>query len=223
MRDMPADLTTLKPAMPTTASGSASPALGSGMLPPDGYHFNDLRDSSWFFDGTSMRVWMDVHELLATAPTELGRDLAPTVSVQVDFYPLSILLSRGIMFGLESELVQRRDADFIFSRTSPRVSGLHSNSMYGSPRHGRGGRQGRTARTQLDQSRPCALHEHKADSNNAHVWLTIHIDPSLPATTSATPPLAIQPSCSSAFVQLLLPPSLLFARPGSPVTRRLGR
>jgi len=112
MRDMPADLTALHPA------GNMN---DEARLSPDGYHSNDLRDSLWYFDGVSMKVWMDVQELLATAPTELGRELAPTVSVHADFYPLSILLSRGILFGVESELVQRRDANFVFSRFAPRV------------------------------------------------------------------------------------------------------
>jgi hypothetical protein len=39
----------------------------------------------------------------------------------VDFYPLSILLTKGIVLGIESELLQRRDVSFAQYRTSIRT------------------------------------------------------------------------------------------------------
>jgi RAB6A-GEF complex partner protein 1 len=80
-----------------------------------------LRDSLWMFDGDEMKVWRDVQEVLRSAPAELGRELPPTVGVAVDFYPLSILLSKGILLGVEPELVQRHDVNFAFFKFTIRV------------------------------------------------------------------------------------------------------
>ncbi len=51
-----------------------------------------------------------------------GSNLPATVSVAVDFYPLSVLLGKGIILGVEADLVQRRDVNFSFFRFSIRVS-----------------------------------------------------------------------------------------------------
>ncbi|XDG10537.1 hypothetical protein ABKA04_010152 [Annulohypoxylon sp. FPYF3050] len=48
-------------------------------------------------------------------------ELPPTVSMPIDFYPLSILLGKGIVLGVEPELVQRRDVSFSFFRFSIRT------------------------------------------------------------------------------------------------------
>lgn len=80
-----------------------------------------LRDSLWMFDGNEMKVWSDVQEVLRSAPAELGRELPLTVAVAVDFYPLSILLSKGILLGVEPELIQRRDVSFAYFKFSIRV------------------------------------------------------------------------------------------------------
>jgi hypothetical protein len=86
-----------------------------------------LRDSLWIFDGNEMKVWNDVQEVLRSAPTELGRELPPTIGVAVDFYPLSILLSKGILLGVEPDIIQRRDVNFAFFKFSIRVCRLLSN------------------------------------------------------------------------------------------------
>jgi RAB6A-GEF complex partner protein 1 len=81
----------------------------------------DLKDSLWLFDGRDMCIWSDVQDVLMSAPSDLGRDLPDTVRASVDFYPMSALLSKGILFGIESELVQRRDVPFAYLRFSTRV------------------------------------------------------------------------------------------------------
>lgn len=83
---------------------------------------NGLRESLWMFDGSEMQVWTDIQDVLKSAPADLGRELPSTVTIQVDFYPLSILLSKGILLGLEPDLVQRRDVNFAFFRLAIRVS-----------------------------------------------------------------------------------------------------
>lgn len=79
-----------------------------------------LRDSLWYFDGTSVQVWLDVLDVLSSAPSELERELPPPVSVPTDFYPVSTMIEKGILTGMESDLIQRRDVDFSFLRLNPR-------------------------------------------------------------------------------------------------------
>jgi hypothetical protein len=80
-----------------------------------------LRDSLWYFDGTSMHAWSDVLDVLSSALTEHGREVAPTVAITTDFYPLSAIVEKGLLTGLESDLVQRRDINFAFYRLNPRA------------------------------------------------------------------------------------------------------
>jgi RAB6A-GEF complex partner protein 1 len=88
-----------------------------------------LRDSLWIFDGNEVKVWSEVQEVLRSAPAEIGRELSPTVGVGIDFYPLSILLSKGILLGVEPDLVQRRDVKFAFFKFTIRVCRIQSTPM----------------------------------------------------------------------------------------------
>lgn len=81
-----------------------------------------LQDSLWLFDGHDMRVWLDVHELLDASPAVYSTDPPVSISIPVDFYPLSPLLHKGILFGVEAELVQKRSANFASFRTIARAS-----------------------------------------------------------------------------------------------------
>ena len=81
-----------------------------------------LRDAMWFFDGDDMKVWPEVQDVLRSAPSELARELPPSASISVDFYPLSILLGKGILLGVEPELIQRRDVNFAYFKFAIRVS-----------------------------------------------------------------------------------------------------
>ena len=78
-----------------------------------------LHNSLWIFDGSDLKAWTSLDQLLQTPS---GVDLPPAVSVPADFYPLSILLNKGIILGVEPDLVQRRDVNFSFFRFSIRVS-----------------------------------------------------------------------------------------------------
>jgi hypothetical protein len=103
-----------------TDSLPSSPSVGLTM---DGVHGHDLRDSLWYFDGYDMRVWIDMQDVLASASADLGRELPTPVKIPVDFYPLSALINKAIVFGIESELIQRRDTNFAFLRFGTRVGG----------------------------------------------------------------------------------------------------
>ncbi|KAJ6036202.1 hypothetical protein N7540_000481 [Penicillium herquei] len=82
------------------ASPSAEVALGSS------HSSLSLRDSLWMFCGQDLLAWNDVHDILQqeTVPAPLN--------IPLDFYPLSVLLNKGIVLGVESEMMQRRDVTF---------------------------------------------------------------------------------------------------------------
>ncbi|PBP26906.1 hypothetical protein BUE80_DR002197 [Diplocarpon rosae] len=111
MRDLPLS-------SPTRFQGTANVSLGSNLDRDEG---NGLRDSLWIFDGKDMRLWPDVQDVLRSAPAELVRELSPMVSIPIDFYPLSVLLGKGILLGVEPELFQRRNVNFAFFRFTIRT------------------------------------------------------------------------------------------------------
>ncbi|RYP64283.1 hypothetical protein DL771_008842 [Monosporascus sp. 5C6A] len=80
-----------------------------------------LRNSLWVFEGNELRLWPDVQDVLHAASGDSTKELPPTVSIPVDFYPLSILLGKGIVLGVEPDLVQRRDVNFSYFRFSIRT------------------------------------------------------------------------------------------------------
>jgi hypothetical protein len=93
---------------------------------PNGNEINQiggtgLKDSLWIFEGNDMKVWTDVQDVIRSAPSDLAREMPPMVSVPMDFYPLSVLLEKGILLGLEPELIQRRDVNFAFFKFTIRV------------------------------------------------------------------------------------------------------
>jgi hypothetical protein len=106
-------------ASPPRESAPIVNGLGlDNQTPDDG---DGLRDSLWTFEGNEMKVWPDVQDVLQSAPSDLGRELPPMVSIPVDFYPLSVLLGKGILLGLEPDIVQRRDVNFAFFKFTIRV------------------------------------------------------------------------------------------------------
>ena len=82
---------------------------------------HNLGDSLWVFDGKGVRLWPDVGQLLASAAQDVGQELQAPITIPLDFYPLSVLLEKGILFGVEAELLQRRDASFALFRVVARV------------------------------------------------------------------------------------------------------
>lgn len=109
------------PAFALDMQEDSLPPSPSAGLAIDGVHGHDLRDSLWFFDGHDVKVWIDIQDVLRTASAELGRELPAPVKIPVDFYPLATLINKGIVFGVESELVQRRDTSFAYLRFGTRV------------------------------------------------------------------------------------------------------
>ncbi|KAH0559814.1 hypothetical protein GP486_003670 [Trichoglossum hirsutum] len=114
MRDQSSQDGSLKRSEPSLSPGAES--LNDSTLQGHG-----LRDSLWVFDGTGMRVWVDVQDILRSGHTETMKDLPPSVLVPADFYPLSILLNKGVVLGIESDLVQRRDINYAYFKFSLRT------------------------------------------------------------------------------------------------------
>ena len=81
-----------------------------------------LRDSLWTFGGDNLRMWSEVQDVLSDAPpTDASVPASDMLSIPVDFYPLSILLTKGIVLGIEAELIQRRDVNFVLIRSEIRT------------------------------------------------------------------------------------------------------
>lgn len=100
-------------------SGPPTPSAGVSLNSSRVHHL--LRDSLWTFGGGDLRVWGDVREVLQT-PSDEASGQKDMLSIPVDFYPLSILLTKGIILGIEAELVQRRDFNFALVRSVIRTS-----------------------------------------------------------------------------------------------------
>lgn len=107
----------------TASLGNNEPSTPNGMnnLSLNGHLRHSLRDSLWYFDGIGFNVWSDIQDVMASAPAELGRELPPAVSIPLDFAPLSAVVGKGIVLGLEADLVQRRDVNFSYFRHAPRT------------------------------------------------------------------------------------------------------
>jgi len=85
----------------------AGPLFGAGK---PNIHYS-LRDSLWIFTGEKLCLWSDVRDLLRSM-SGLATTSQSLLTIPVDFYPLSILLNKGMVLGIESELLQRRDVNF---------------------------------------------------------------------------------------------------------------
>ena len=96
------------------------PSQARNLLLP-GQETESLKNSLWFFDGSELKAWTDMEPVLRTMPSESARELPSPVSVALDFYPLSVLLGKATVLGVEPDLVQRRDTSFSFFRFSIRV------------------------------------------------------------------------------------------------------
>ncbi len=92
-----------------------------------------LENSLWGYDGSGIRLWLDALRIPSSQADDEGsvddddddeRDQLPeyktiesSVSMPLDFYPLCVLLEKGIVLGVESEVSLRRSLDFALWRT----------------------------------------------------------------------------------------------------------
>ncbi|TGZ84861.1 hypothetical protein EX30DRAFT_11061 [Ascodesmis nigricans] len=78
------------------------------------YQQHPLADALWIFDGRNILLYPQVQPLLDAILT--GSDFPSPVKIFTDFYPLTIVPSKALVLGLESDLVQRRDTNFAHFR-----------------------------------------------------------------------------------------------------------
>ncbi|KAF3481507.1 uncharacterized protein GIQ15_04266 [Arthroderma uncinatum] len=78
-----------------------------------------LRDSLWVFGGKDLFVWSDMQDVLR--PTGRSSEGPKNLPIPTDFYPVSILLNKGIVLGIEPEITQRRDVTFTLLRFAIRT------------------------------------------------------------------------------------------------------
>ncbi|KAK4939622.1 WD40 repeat protein [Elasticomyces elasticus] len=100
-------------------SAPPTPSPGAAFTLRSQHHYS-MRDSLWIFSGEQLRLWPDVRDLLHHA-AEGDLSTSSLLAMSVDFYPLSILLTKGVVLGIESELLQRRDVNFAQFRLSIRT------------------------------------------------------------------------------------------------------
>ncbi|KAI0803143.1 RIC1-domain-containing protein [Irpex lacteus] len=77
-----------------------------------------LENSLWGYDGQNIRVWLNA---LAIESPDRSVQVQPdhvkeSVSIRLDFYPLSVLMDKGIIIGVEHEAASRMNLPFIMFR-----------------------------------------------------------------------------------------------------------
>ncbi|KIL71832.1 hypothetical protein M378DRAFT_155455 [Amanita muscaria Koide BX008] len=80
-----------------------------------------LENSLWAFDGQAMRVWLNALTIeSSTRPESAGKpaDIQESVKIPLDFYPLSVLMDKGIIIGAEYEIALRPNLPFAMFRHS---------------------------------------------------------------------------------------------------------
>ncbi|KAJ7462790.1 RIC1-domain-containing protein [Mycena galericulata] len=79
---------------------------------------NALENSLWAYDGQGIRVWLNA--LAIEAPRADDNDPQDTVkesvNIPLDFYPLSVLMDKGIIIGAEHEVATRSNLPFVIFR-----------------------------------------------------------------------------------------------------------
>ncbi|KAG8901671.1 hypothetical protein FRC00_005542 [Tulasnella sp. 408] len=83
-----------------------------------------LENSLWGYDGKGIRVWLDALTIEGGAVSqtrEIYDSVKESVFIPLDFYPLSVLMDKGIIIGVEHEALTRGSLPFamfkIFSST----------------------------------------------------------------------------------------------------------
>ncbi|KAF9523584.1 RIC1-domain-containing protein [Crepidotus variabilis] len=80
-----------------------------------------LENSLWGYDAKGIRVWLNALNLEAhqqVSGGELVEDVKESVRIPLDFYPLSVLMDKGIIIGVEHELAVRSNLPFVLFRHS---------------------------------------------------------------------------------------------------------
>ncbi|CAE6525588.1 unnamed protein product [Rhizoctonia solani] len=84
-----------------------------------------LENSLWGYDGRGIRLWLDALTLETPSNVISQESPQPTESIQesvnipLSFYPLSVLMDKGIIIGVEHEIATRGSLPFVLFRIVP--------------------------------------------------------------------------------------------------------
>ncbi|KIK71385.1 hypothetical protein GYMLUDRAFT_331920 [Collybiopsis luxurians FD-317 M1] len=87
-----------------------------------------LENSLWAFDGKGIRVWLNALAIEAATPAaaatptleqsenQIHENVKESVNIPLEFYPLSVLMDKGIIIGAEHEVAARSNLPFVMFR-----------------------------------------------------------------------------------------------------------
>ncbi|GAA6048193.1 hypothetical protein JCM3770_003704 [Rhodotorula araucariae] len=78
-----------------------------------------LENSLWAWDGRRIRVWLDaltIEKVRVDARRDAYETVSESVAIPLDFYPLAVLMEKGIIVGVDQETSLRRSLDFAIFR-----------------------------------------------------------------------------------------------------------
>jgi hypothetical protein len=76
-----------------------------------------LENSLWGYDGQGIRVWLNALAIESPSSSdEAPQSVKESVNIPLDFYPLSVLMDKGIIIGAEHESATRINLPFVMFR-----------------------------------------------------------------------------------------------------------
>ncbi|BGP18933.1 hypothetical protein JCM10213_005480 [Rhodosporidiobolus nylandii] len=78
-----------------------------------------LENSLWAWDGKSVRIWLDaltIEKVRVDARSDAYETVKESVAIPLDFYPLAVLMDKGIIVGVDQETSLRKSLDFAIFR-----------------------------------------------------------------------------------------------------------
>ncbi|KAG2082817.1 RIC1-domain-containing protein [Suillus cothurnatus] len=75
-----------------------------------------LENSLWGYDGQNKRVWLNALAIESSGSADEPSSVKESVSIPLDFYPLSVLMDKGIIIGAEHEAATRINLSFVMFR-----------------------------------------------------------------------------------------------------------
>ncbi|KAL8291705.1 hypothetical protein RQP46_001963 [Phenoliferia psychrophenolica] len=78
-----------------------------------------LENSLWGWDGQQIRIWLDaltIEKVKVDEKRDAYESVVESVGIAIDFYPLAVLMDKGIIIGVDQETSLRRSLDFAIFR-----------------------------------------------------------------------------------------------------------
>lgn len=90
-----------------------------------------LENSLWGVDGSGIRLWLDAltltqseREKARNAESSTLEIVKESVRIELDFYPLSVLMDKGILIGVDHEASLRSSLPFVIYRIHTNVGDI---------------------------------------------------------------------------------------------------